>query len=99
MDAKKKRGIRINTPTDVKRLVARTINDVRNSKEISDKEKAQLIATLSNTMLRAMETIPAREQDGRKPNSALAELTGLIGQVSRQMKHDGRDEDNGQNIN
>lgn len=81
------RGIRINSPTDVKRLIARTINDVKKSDEINDKDKAQLIATLSNTMLRAMETVAVNDNQ-KKKNNTLAELTGMIANVYKTMNED-----------
>ena len=50
-----KRKIRITKPQDVRRLLAETINEVRNADDISKENKARLLATLSNSALRAIE--------------------------------------------
>lgn len=54
-DKTKKRKIRINRPQDIRRLLAAMINEVKNSDDIPTEKKAQLIATLSNSTLRAIE--------------------------------------------
>lgn len=51
----KTRKIRITKPQDVRRLLAETINEVRNADDISKENKARLLATLSNSALRAIE--------------------------------------------
>lgn len=51
----KTRKIRITRPQDIRRLSAETINEVRNADDISKENKARLLATLSNSALRAIE--------------------------------------------
>lgn len=51
----KTRKIRITRPQDIRRLLAETINEVRNADDISKENKARLLATLSNSALRAIE--------------------------------------------
>ena len=50
-----KRKMRIARPGDIRRLLASMINEVKNSDDIPIDKKAQLIATLSNSTLRAIE--------------------------------------------
>ena len=50
-----KRKMRITRPGDIRRLLASMINEVKESDDIPIDKKAQLIATLSNSTLRAIE--------------------------------------------
>ncbi|PEK99496.1 hypothetical protein [Bacillus sp. AFS017336] len=49
-----KSNIRLNKPQDVRRLLARVINELM-KKEPSSIERARVIATLSNSIIKAME--------------------------------------------
>lgn len=51
--SEKIRDIRINKPTDIRRLMQQQINEIRKSK-LGTENKAKLISTLSNTALKAM---------------------------------------------
>jgi hypothetical protein len=49
-----RRGVRLNKPQDVRRLLQRVINQLMDDREMTN-DKARVIATLSNTILKSME--------------------------------------------
>lgn len=87
--AKRKRAVRLKTPTDVRRLLAQTVADIRND-DGSDPDafkKAETIVKLCNSILRSFETTPILEES-KKRSGALAELTKLIGNVAKTITDD-----------
>lgn len=103
MTEKKRRNIRIKRPQDIRRLLAQTINDVRNDPDMTTKEKADTIAKLSNSTIRAieqgqvldrMDRLEQQEQDRRKKSGgALSEMTQAISRVAKTMAMDNVDND------
>lgn len=51
----KKTGIRLNKPSDIKRLLTRIINELLQNDQLDKIQRARAIATLSNTFLRSHE--------------------------------------------
>ena len=58
--SKKSYGIRLNKPVDVRRLISRTINELR--EDTLSENKARAIGYLCNCLLKAMETTELAER-------------------------------------
>lgn len=67
-----KGNIRLNRPQDVRRLLARVINELM-QEEPSSIERARVIATLSNSIIKAME-VGEMDERMREIEKQLGEL-------------------------
>lgn len=67
-----KGNIRLNRPQDVRRLLARVINELM-QEEPSSIERARIIATLSNSIIKAME-VGEMDERMREIEKQLGEL-------------------------
>ncbi|WP_096202088.1 hypothetical protein [Bacillus sp. FJAT-45350] len=57
-----KTSVRLKKPQDVRRLLQRVINELLNDEPYMTTEKARVIATLSNSVLKSMEMSDLQEE-------------------------------------